>query len=143
MLQAVGMHDSDGKKIGYRIHHEGKVYEAFRTPDERFECEGFVGTLKQVKQNIEAGGLDHFADKPQTQQETTQHSPQEVINSKTWDCVPPCALLIIAMAANECGALPEGMQAEIQRSLDAYGWITPEGKWDVQQAQETFETWKK
>lgn len=126
MLQAVGMHDEHGNKIGYRIHHEGKVYEAFRTPDERFKCEGFVGTLKQVKQNIQAGGLDHFADA--TQRPETPHNDEGLAdNPDAWNCVPPCAMLILF-----CTALDH---PEVLRTLDAYGWLLPDGTPNIEDAR--------
>lgn len=132
MLQAVGMHDSDGKKIGYRIHHQGKVYEAFRTPDERFECDGFVGTLKQVKHNIQAGGLDYFADAGKTPssaepQEADTNDEGLACNPDAWDCVPPCAMLILF-----CTTLDH---PEVLRTLDAYGWLLPDGTPNIDDAR--------
>lgn len=133
MLEAVGMRDSEGKKVGYRIQHNGKVYEAVRTPDERFECDGFVGTLKQVKLNIKSGGLDHFADADkaaiaqQGVSDVDSTSLTHHADGATWDCVSPCAMLILF-----CTQLDH---PEVLRTLDAYGWLLPDGTPNIEDAR--------
>lgn len=138
MLEAVGMLSKEGIKIGYRIQHDGKVYEATRTADERFECEGFIGTLKQVKQKIYDGCLDHFADLTWgVEARTTTRCPDVMENHQdkesfqsTWGCVHPCAMMILF-----CTKLDH---PEVLRTLDSYGWLLPNGVPNIEEARKSM-----
>ena len=91
-----------------------------------FEVGEFRGTLKQCKELVAASKVVHFADAP----------PEPESNHSSWDCVHPCALLILIA---ECDVDIK----EIHRTLDAFGWITPEGKRDIKGAEENYEKWRK
>lgn len=54
-----------------------------------------------------------------------------------WDCVDPCALLI------RIAGMRLSHDPEIRRTLDAFGWINPDGTPDFEQADKNFDKWSK
>jgi hypothetical protein len=54
-----------------------------------------------------------------------------------WDCVDPCALLI-----RLCG-MQLSHDNELRRTLDAYGWMKPDGTPDFEEADKNFKKWSK
>ena len=85
-------------------------------------------TLRQCKVLVSEDRVRHFAD-------SVDDEPAEVEQGRrpeTWACVDPCALLIL---------LADTTDPEVRRTLDAYGWVTPEGELDSEQANENYEKW--
>ena len=104
----------------------GETHVALRD-GQKFVVGEFRGTLAQCKQLVAASKVVHFAD--------AQPEPEE--KQDTWGCVAPCALLIMLQAGVDVD--PD----EIKRTLDAHGWLTPDGLTDVVQAEENLEKWSK
>lgn len=104
----------------------GESHVAMRHGQFNFSVGEFTGTLKQCKQLVSASKVVHFADAP----------PEPESNHSSWDCVHPCALLIL---------LAEGgvSNKEIDRTLNAFGWTTPEGWRDIKGASENYDKWSK
>ena len=103
----------------------GEVHVAMRD-GQKFTLGEFKGTLAQCKQLVSEGRVVHFAD-----------SPEEKKKLGTWDCVDPCALLILVAAGADVSP------AEIDKTLDAYGWLVPDGQHDALAARENYEKWSK
>ena len=85
-------------------------------------------TLRQCKVLVSEDRVRHFAD-------SVSDEPTEVEEDRrpeTWACVDPCALLILRADTTD---------PEVRRTLDAYGWITPDGELDDEQANENYEKW--
>ncbi len=106
----------------------GEVHVAMRD-GQKFVVGEFRGTLSQCKQLVSASEVVHFADAPP--------EPMDSRADGTWDCVDPCALLIIAAAGGHVS------DDEINRTLDAHGWIKPDGERDSLHARENLEKWSK
>ena len=102
----------------------GEVHVALRS-GQKFELGEFRGTLAQCKQLVAASEVVHFADQP----------PEPESNHSAWDCVHPCALLILK--SDELGC------KEVLRTLDSFGWLLPSGEPDVKGAKENYEKWSK
>ncbi len=103
----------------------GEVHVALRD-GQKFVLGEFRGTLAQCKSLVSASKVVHFADS----------KPEVESNHSAWDCVHPCALLIL---------LAEGgvSRKEIDRTLDSFGWMTPDGERDIKGAGENYEKWSK
>lgn len=94
-------------------------------------------TLRQCKQLVSDNRVKHFADR------CTKIVQDNIVDDlagalsdktdKTWDCCDPCALLIL-----HAGSVDD---PEVKRTLDAYGWLLPDGTLDVEQAEENLEKW--
>ena len=104
----------------------GEVHIAVRD-GQKFVLGEFRGTLAQCKSLVAASKVVHFADAP----------PEPESNHSSWDCVHPCALLILLAAGGDVS--PD----EIDRTLDSFGWLRPEGEHDALGARENYEKWSK
>ena len=104
----------------------GEVHVAMRD-GHKFVLGEFRGTLAQCKSLVAASKVVHFADAP----------PEPESNHSSWDCVHPCALLILLAAGGDVSP------AEIDRTLDSFGWLKPEGEHDALGARENYEKWSK
>ena len=124
-VKVKGVLDENGVK-NFMITHvdSGEVHVAMRE-GQKFTLGEFKGTLAQCKQLVADGKVVHFADAP----------PEPESNHSTWDCVHPCALLIL-----HAGSVDD---PEVKRTLDAFGWLLPDGKLDIEQAEENLEKWSK
>lgn len=126
-VKVKGVLDENGiKNFMITNTDSGEVHVAMREGQFNFRVGEFVGTLKQCKQLVSASEVVHFAD---AKTEVTESS------NGSWDCCHPCALLIL---------LAEGdvSRKEIDRTLDAFGWLTPEGTRDIEAAKESLEKWR-
>ena len=97
-LKTVGITTDDGRK-DYAITTEtGEQFYCTRHGSS-FECCGFVGTIRDIKQEILLGKLSN---KPDVQKsdpwagiaDVDDYKPQSQIRL-TWDSVDPCAWLIL------------------------------------------------
>ncbi len=122
---------SDVKVKGVVDHHgvknfmitnvdTGEVHVALRE-GQKFILGEFKGTLAQCKSLVADDKVVHFAD---------VYKEPEV--PQIWDHVDPCALLVLL----EC---PRSISEEVHRTLDANGWIKPDGTQDIELARSTFE----
>ena len=102
----------------------GETHVAVRH-GQKFMVGEFKGTLAQCKQLVAASEVVHFADQP----------PEPESNHSAWDCVHPCALLILK--SDELGC------KEVLRTLDCFGWLLPSGEPDVKGAKENYDKWSK
>jgi len=120
-VKVKGVVDHHGVK-NFMITHvdSGEVHVALRE-GQKFILGEFKGTLAQCKQLVADNKVVHFAD---------VHEEPEV--PQTWDHVDPCALLVLL----EC---PRSISEEVHRTLDANGWIKPDGTQDIELARSTFE----
>jgi hypothetical protein len=108
----------------------GEVHVAMRD-GQKFILGEFRGTLAQCKQLVSDGEVVHFADR------CTKIAPDSEVDDRPrmWDHVDPCALLILMSHS--------GVDfPEVKRTLDAHGWLLPDGSVDVKAASENFEQWK-
>ena len=104
----------------------GEVHVAMRD-GQKFTLGEFTGTLKQCKELVAEGKVVHFADA----------QPEPESNDSSWDCVHPCALLI-----RLCG-MQLSHNNELRRTLDAFGWMKPDGTPDFEGADINYEKWSK
>ena len=106
----------------------GEIHIAIRS-GQFFEVGEFRGTLKQCKQIVSDSAVRHFADAPE----------EESDSSSTWDCVHPAALL--AMVVN-VGLRHRVEHSEIDRCLDAFGYLKKDGSVDIDRAIREFNNGK-
>ena len=132
-LKVKGVLDEDGVKNFLIEIPDGLSYCAMRQPNGKFTIgdDGVSRTLKQCKELVANDAVVYFADVTNA---TDDHDDTE--SKGAWDCVHPCALLILLA---ECDVSRE----EIDRTLDAFGWMTPEGGRDFRAAEESLERWSK
>lgn len=135
-MKVTGMPRGDGGK-DYLISHNGEQHKATRNGS-LFCCKGVTGTLKAIKQKIESGELASTEDSDQEQ--ATEDAHQNDVG--LWDCVHPCALLIKLWTEPHIEFMPEGLDSEIERTLDAYGYMLPEGGCDTEQANHDYQIGK-
>lgn len=105
----------------FDIHlSNGEVVRAVRS-GQKFSVENFTGTLKQCKDEVLAG-LGWGSD----DNELLDDPKQELGSS--WDCIDPCAILVSLLSGRKVDT------EFINETLNNYGWITPEGEYDVESA---------
>ena len=97
-----------------------------------FEVGEFRGTLKQCKQIVSDSAVRHFADAPE----------EESDSSSTWDCVHPAALLAMVVSGGSAAAIADGENSEIDRCLDAFGYLRKDGSVDIDRAIREFNNGK-
>lgn len=91
--------------------------------------DGIKRTLRDCKSLVADDAVIFFAD-------ATEASEAPKADG-TWTCVDPCALLTLIDGGCHVS------RDEIDRTLDAYGWIKPDGERDTLQARENFEKRRK
>ena len=130
-LKTTGVLDESGVKNFFIETPEGLSFCAMRQPSGKFTIgdDGVSRTLKQCKEAVANDAVVFFAD--------AAEAPEAPEGGDTWSCVAPCALLIMLQAGVEVN--PD----EIKRTLDAHGWLTPDGLTDVVQAESNLERWSK
>jgi hypothetical protein len=123
-----GVIDEDGIKNFIITDSNGDTYIALRQDSGKFTIgdDGVHRTLKQCKEVIVNDSVMYFADTRKEEKEPG-----------TWDCVDPCALLVLISVGGEVS------RDEINRTLDSFGWVKPDGSRDVEQAKECYEKWGK
>jgi len=111
-MKVTGIKRDDGEK-DYSIQHNGTNYRAVKSGS-LFVCNGVKGTLKNIKDSIASGSIscDELEGQP----------VQDCIG--TWDCVHPCALLVmltdpVAMTKG----VTDSVYKETRRTLSNYGWM--------------------
>ena len=126
-LSVKGITDEQGIKH-FQITNKdtGEIHMAIRS-GQKFEVGEFRGTLKQCKDLVAASKVVHFADAP----------PEPESNHSAWDCCHPCSLLILLAAGGDV------CKSEIDRTLNAFGWLKPDGEHDALGARENYEKWSK
>jgi hypothetical protein len=129
-VKTKGVFDEEGiKNFAITNVDTGETFIALRTGS-KFTVgdDGVERTLGECKQLVADDAVVFFAD--------AEKAPEEP-RSGTWDCVDPCALLIIlAAGGNVC-------PAEIDRTLNSFGWLRPDGERDALTARENYEKWSK
>ena len=90
-------------------------------------------TLRQCKVLVSENRVKHFADRCTKIAPDSEVADEPERKPETWACVDPCALLIL-----HAGSVSD---PEVKRTLDAYGWLLPDGSLDVEQAEENLEKW--
>ena len=97
----------------------GEQYEC--EPDgQRWHCQDYCGTLKDIKAKICSGEINLGHDDDEEYEEVRLDEP-----AGTWDCVHPCALLITSGLK---------MTETIMETLDKYGWLDENGAPDLRRA---------
>ena len=128
-VKTKGVFDEEGiKNFAITNVDTGETFIALRTGS-RFTIgdDGVARTLSECKQLVADDAVVFFADAEKASEEP---------RGGTWDCVDPCALLILISTTG--ADMPE-----IKRTLDAHGWLLPNGEFDVEQAGENFKKWSK
>ena len=123
--KTVGKPGIDGNRKDYAIHTTcGHKFYAKAIGSQSYECGGVnFDTLRAIKAHIEAGG---FEDGSSVQ--PMQDGPD------TWDCVHPCALLIVKL--DTITSYPQlRITEEELTTLDNYGWLDVMGRPDVARAE--------
>jgi hypothetical protein len=111
-MKVTGIPRDDGAK-DYSIKHNGTNYKAVRSGS-LFLCNGMKGTLKEIKEHIASGSMTE--DEPETES-------VQVLEPGLWDCVHPCALLVLITDALRSGEdVPDQVFREVSVTLDKYGW---------------------
>lgn len=130
-LKTTGVLDESGVKNFFIETPEGLSFCAMRQPNGKFTIgdDGVSRTLKQCKEAVANDAVVFFAD--------ATEAPEAPEGGDAWSCVAPCALLIIVAAGGTVSP------AEIDRTLDAHGWLKPDGQHDALQARENLEKWSK
>jgi hypothetical protein len=130
-LKTTGVLDESGIKNFLINTPDGMSFCAMRQPNGKFtigdDC--VSRTLRQCKEAVANDAVVFFAD-------ATEPSGASE-GGDTWRCVDPNALLIIVAAGGTVSP------AEIDRTLDANGWLKPDGQHDALQARENLEKWSK
>ncbi len=129
-LKTTGVLDESGIKNFLIKTPDGLSFCAMRQSNNRFTIgdDGVSRTLKQCKEAVANDAVVFFADATEASGATE--------GGDTWRCVDPNALLIIVAAGGTVSP------AEIDRTLDAHGWLKPDGQHDVVQARENLEKWR-
>ena len=96
----------------YRIFLDNGTDHLAVRKGQKFFCDGFTGTLKEVKEML--CNNDDAEDGPEAE------DGFDPTIEGTWDCVQPCALLIRLV---DFSKLEGEERDELFRTLDAYGWI--------------------
>ncbi len=126
-IKVRGIHDQNNVK-NYMITNtdDGSSHMAMRRSNDKYDLGKNTDiTLRQCKQLVSEDRVEYFADAPDEAERTPKLS--------MWSTVHPCALLIIMDCKGE----------EVDRTLDAYGWIKPDGTRDDEAANEDYEKWGK
>ena len=119
-MKTTGFKDDEGNVIGFDITFNGQTRRVYRDGN-RFTYNGTTDTLKAIKAIIEAEIL--FPDEETASEPTNE--PAE-----TWDCIHPCAIIVRLLEATTQPLTPE-----IAETLDASGYLLPDGTADVEQAE--------
>ena len=102
----------------YRIEHDGQQFVAISQGNGRFSCEE-LGMSNRTLSDIK-----HAATVPP---ETPEAIPS------TWDCIDPCALLIVLGESSE----------EVRQTLDCHGWLDSLGNPDAARAEREIDRFSK
>jgi len=102
---------------GYTITHDTRTYKATREGG-MFLCNGILGTMREIKDRIAAGGFPT---------PSANAVPQDSPTPDCWDCLDPCALLVLRMPNLK-------LNHHAMRTLDCYGWIDVHGNIDTERA---------
>lgn len=115
-MKVKGIKRDDGKK-DYQISHENKSYTAVRNGS-LFLCNGMKGTLKEIKDYIASCPTESG---PSEEDELETQGVHQ--GYSTWDCVNPCALLVLLTdPMTVTRGVPDQVYKEVSRTLDNYGW---------------------
>ena len=128
-VKTKGVFDEEGiKNFAITNLDTGETFIALRTGSKfTIGDDGVARTLSECKQLVADDTVVFFAD---------AEKGTEGTGNGTWDCVDPNALLILISTTG--ADMPE-----IKRTLDAHGWLLPNGEFDVEQAGQNFEKWRK
>ena len=129
ITRTVGVMTDRGDK-DFEIHlSNGEVVTAERTGS-KFRVGDSVGTLKEIKQEIldaveMCGVWEGVSDADDN--EGPSGTTDNICN--TWDCVDPCAFIVYFLNDR---SFAESLMLD---TLDKHGWLTPEGKPDIDSAE--------
>ena len=129
IVKTKGILDENGVKHFEITSSSGDIYIAMRQPNGKFTVgdDGVSRTLRQCKEAVANDAVVYFAD--------ATEDPEAPESSDMWSCVDPCALLIL-----HAGSVDD---PEVKRTLDAFGWLLPDGLLDIEQAEANLEKWSK
>ena len=129
IVKTKGILDESGVKHFEITSSSGDIYIAMRQPNGKFTVgdDGVSRTLRQCKEAVANDAVVYFAD--------ATEAPEAPESSDTCGCVDPCALLIL-----HSGSVDD---PEVKRTLDAFGWLLPDGLLDIEQAEANLEKWSK
>lgn len=115
------------QRKAYRVTtSEGDIYDCTPSGSAGYQVLGkHYPAIKQIKSIILSGGIVL-----KTQDEVIDLERNEL---GTWDCVDPCALLILNVPHDH--GLHGSISPQLIQTLDAYGWLDEEGRPDVKRAE--------
>lgn len=145
-VRATGYEREDGRK-GYRLNYGGRFWNVHKEGNwwHKEESDLRAHTMKELKllmiETVEAGLPDPKVEKDEIRVPATNITRFEdlaaameegdVVQSvAAWDCIHPCALLILCQVE---------MGPEVLRTLDAFGYLTPDGVPDVEGALREYQ----
>jgi hypothetical protein len=156
-VKVTGVYRDDGGK-DYLISHNGKQHKATKSGS-LFSCNGVTDTLRNIKKMIQGGelvtsqppinaivGAIQIHDETNEIREKFSDIRKRIQEDKPssdvglWDCVNPCALIVKIMVECHTEFMPQGLEAEIDRTLDAHGYLLPDGSYDTEQANREYQT---
>ena len=120
--KTVGNTPAIGRK-SYTIHTEcGQEFKATPSGSQSYDCNGMkFSSLKAIKAYVLEAN-DEAADVVEMNE-----------SGNLWDCIDPCALLIINMLEHNLVLGHNEMT-----TLDHFGWLTENGKVDSERAKKEF-----
>ncbi len=128
--KTIGHKNGLGMRKGYSIQTEcGKDFACSPTGSQGYECKGIkFKSLRDIKTHIESGA---FSGEPAEEVSTLS-------GEGTWDCIHPCALLVhfydMGLLSVIGHAQHKALLNEYKKTLDANGWLDPEGRPDIEMA---------
>lgn len=144
ITKTVGFFTSDNGQKSFKIHRsDGQVFDAIRDgSSSKFKVLGYPAMkLADCKRIVLSEGEEFDSGEDSSASEGTP--PLTTVgaglcdNPSAWDCVDPCALLI-----RLCG-MQLSHDNELRRTLDAYGWMKPDGTPDFEGADNNYERKKR
>ena len=131
--RTTGIVNPETGKKDFEIEREDGVCVLARRDGSKFVVFDMIpASLSQCKEIV--ADWDFDMDREDSSSPCTE-SP--CVGRSQWDCVHPCALLI------KLAATTFKHEEEIRRTLDAFGWMKPDGTPDFEQADSNFEKWSK
>ena len=115
----------------YIIHTTcGTKFYAEADGSQGYICNGVkYKSVKDIKAAIADGSISNEGD-----DEGDDEAPAEISTAEgvdTWDCVHPCALLVVLQNTFLQGC----HEKQVLKTLDNYGWLDEQGKPDIARAK--------
>ena len=147
-MKVTGVKRDDGSKDYEVITDDNRRFMCVRH-GQKFQCCGVIGTMKQLKQMIADGTLVWGANPDEEGTEPEPTFDGHPLCKPAWECVDPCALLILFLVGagevSQSGewALEEPTRHSAYDTLDKLGWLLADKNVDVAKALREHATHKR